>query len=329
MRILSILIVTYFAVAACKQKEQGNKLNVLEPIKSAEAYTVSGDAKYDHQDFDGAVNDYTKAIELNPISHIKFVAFHNRGMVKSQIFMELDTMSVEVYVQKIGPRRGKEIIAEDLYRVTNDYYEGAMADYNMAIQIEPHGWTYFYRGQLKHSGHDDAGAVADYTKAIDIKDIKGAQLAEVYSRRGKTKNVLMDHQGAVIDYTRAIEVEPDKVQRAELYSRRGDVKKALMDYTGALDDYAKAVETEPTNIEKIGRLYWGRGFSKYSRKDYQGAIGDFTKAIEIEPNSGLFHFYRGISRIELGQKGSGCLDLSKAGELGYKAAYEAIQKYCQ
>jgi len=30
----------------------------------------------------------------------------------------------------------------------------------------------------------------------------------------------------------------------------------------------------------------------------------------------------------LGQKDSGCLDLSKAGELGYFKAYETIKKYC-
>jgi len=30
----------------------------------------------------------------------------------------------------------------------------------------------------------------------------------------------------------------------------------------------------------------------------------------------------------LGQKDSGCLDLSKAGELGKSIAYEAIKKHC-
>jgi len=30
----------------------------------------------------------------------------------------------------------------------------------------------------------------------------------------------------------------------------------------------------------------------------------------------------------LGQKDSGCLDLSKAGELGKFEGYEAIKKYC-
>jgi len=36
----------------------------------------------------------------------------------------------------------------------------------------------------------------------------------------------------------------------------------------------------------------------------------------------------GLSKILLGQKDSGCLDLSKAGELGYAEAHETIKKYC-
>ena len=39
------------------------------------------------------------------------------------------------------------------------------------------------------------------------------------------------------------------------------------------------------------------------------------------------YFY--FSKLKLGQKESGCLDLSRAGELGYNEAYEAIKKYCQ
>jgi hypothetical protein len=35
-----------------------------------------------------------------------------------------------------------------------------------------------------------------------------------------------------------------------------------------------------------------------------------------------------MTEIELGQKDSGCLDLSKAGESGYRDTVEAIKKYC-
>jgi hypothetical protein len=35
-----------------------------------------------------------------------------------------------------------------------------------------------------------------------------------------------------------------------------------------------------------------------------------------------------VTKILLGQKESGCLDLSKAGELGSEKAYESIKQFC-
>jgi len=35
-----------------------------------------------------------------------------------------------------------------------------------------------------------------------------------------------------------------------------------------------------------------------------------------------------LAKLGLGQKESGCLDLSKAGELGSEKAYEVIKEFC-
>lgn len=43
----------------------------------------------------------------------------------------------------------------------------------------------------------------------------------------------------------------------------------------------------------------------------------------------FYYYYRGIAKLNSNQIDSGCLDLSKAGELGYKEAYVLIKKYCQ
>jgi len=37
---------------------------------------------------------------------------------------------------------------------------------------------------------------------------------------------------------------------------------------------------------------------------------------------------RGLDKLLLEQKDNGCLDLSKAGELGLVGAYEAIKEFC-
>ena len=41
------------------------------------------------------------------------------------------------------------------------------------------------------------------------------------------------------------------------------------------------------------------------------------------------YWNRGLAKIKLGQIDSGCLDFSKAGELGHSEAYNSIKKYCK
>lgn len=66
-------------------------------------------------------------------------------------------------------------------------------------------------------------------------------------------------------------------------------------------------------------------------KNYSAAILDLNKIIEINPKykDGAAYYQRGFSYLQLNKKDSSCLDYSKAGELGFKYAYTAIEKYCE
>jgi hypothetical protein len=72
-----------------------------------------------------------------------------------------------------------------------------------------------------------------------------------------------------------------------------------------------------------------KGVAKGELGDYIGAIQDYNKAIELNPNHADAYYNRGLAKIKLGQKDSGCLDPSKAGELGLSQAYDSIKQYCQ
>ena len=51
-------------------------------------------------------------------------------------------------------------------------------------------------------------------------------------------------------------------------------------------------------------------------------------SIQINPKNVDAYFMRGVLRIEFGDMKNGCLDLSKAGELGDSKAYEVIKEKC-
>jgi tetratricopeptide (TPR) repeat protein len=148
-----------------------------------------------------------------------------------------------------------------------------------------------------------------------------SQTAEKYYNEGiKKLYLLADKIGAIQDFNKAIELSPDS---SKYYGARGEAKTRLDDYRGGISDFDKAMTVEPTKS-----YHYQRGLAKAKLENYQGAIDDFTKSIEAFPTSILAYIERALIRLRLGDKEGGCLDLSKAGELGYMHAYDLIQTSC-
>jgi hypothetical protein len=59
-----------------------------------------------------------------------------------------------------------------------------------------------------------------------------------------------------------------------------------------------------------------------------GAVLDLTSSIKLRSNFPEAYYIRGIIKHSLGQVNEGCLDLSRAGELGYMPSYKVISSYC-
>ena len=76
---------------------------------------------------------------------------------------------------------------------------------------------YFRQSAEKANLEDYPGAIADYSKAIEIN----SNIAIYYSYWGNTKVSHQDYIGAIIDYTKAIEIDPKFV---ETYINRGNTK---------------------------------------------------------------------------------------------------------
>ena len=91
-------------------------------------------------------------------------------------------------------------------------------------------------GNQKYFNDDNQGAIADYTKAIEINPDD----AVIYLIRGKAKHELKDYQGAIADWTKAIEIKPDLFAA---YNNRGLARQYVMgDLEGACSDWRKAAE---------------------------------------------------------------------------------------
>ena len=169
------------------------------------AYGLRGMTKDNLKDYSGAIEDYSKAIEINPKGVTSYIFYFKRGTIKGRL--------------------------ED--------YSGAIEDYSKAIEINPKdGDSYNLRGVLKYELKDYSGAISDISKAIDL----GTNNAVSYYSRGGAKSNTGDYSGAIEEYSKAIELDPNY---ALAYYNRGISKKNLKDYYGAIEDYNKAIEIDP------------------------------------------------------------------------------------
>ena len=96
------------------------------------------------------------------------------------------------------------------------------------------------------------------------------------------------------------------------------------DYSEALADMEQAAAILPSfpYIQfNLGNLY-----CLSSR--FVEAIDSYDKALRLYPWMGDAYFNRGLVLIYLKDKEKGCIDLSRAGELGVEGAYGVISPYC-
>ena len=108
-----------------------------------------------------------------------------------------------------------------------DYY-GAIADYTKAIELHPTGNCYFNRGIQKKKLNDNYGAIADFSEALKFNPKK----RDCYFNRAKCKFGLNDNYGAIADYTKYIELDPyNDADNESAYFFRAQSKRILkLDY---------------------------------------------------------------------------------------------------
>jgi tetratricopeptide (TPR) repeat protein len=176
---------------------------------------------------------------------------------------------------------------------------------------------YTQKGRELYEKREYMEALLNLNKAIEVD----ANYAQAYFVRGNIKDAFDDRHGAMKDYNLAIEKNP---KFADALFARGNVKMKLQDYYGAIDDYSAAIAINENYID----AYFNRGKAKQFLQAYQDAINDCTKIIQLHPKNIDAYFMRGILRIDFGDMKNGCLDLSKAGELGDLKAYEVIKEKC-
>lgn len=204
---------------------------------------------------------------------------------------------------------------------------------NEDLKINPTSINaYYLRGIARNMLKDYSNAISDFSKVLEL-DFKNA---DAYGERGLAKDNIGDSKGAISDYTKCLEYNPNKFFT---YANRSISKKKLKDFRGALIDINKAIDilnnlslnksnTDSGHDLLKSRYLVTRASILEEINKYDEAIDSYTLAISLDPKNAEAYSGRGILRIIIKQdKDGGCLDLSRAGELG-SDVYQDIALLC-
>ena len=282
--------------------EDYTKAIEIDP-NDAMAYNNRGNAKHELSDYHGAIEDYTKAIEIDTDFAL---AYNNRSVAKHELSDYQGAIEDWTKAIEIEPTNTMAYYSRSVSKHKLSDYQGAMEDCNKAIGLDPDfAGAYYSRGLVKIILSDYHGAIEDFDKAIEINP---EYAEEAYTNRGIAKSYLKDYHGAIEDFDKAIEINPEY---AGAYHNRGATKSTLFEYQEAIEDYTKAIEIEPN----AATAYSNRSAEKIGLSDYHGAIEDCNKAIEIEPNNAMAYSNRGYAKHELSDYHGAIEDFDKAIEI--------------
>jgi tetratricopeptide (TPR) repeat protein len=223
-------------------------------------------------------------------------------------------------------------------------YTGAIENFNMIINIQPHlPEPYYYRGVAKMNLEDYRGAINDLNKALEIKPF----YPEALLYRGIVNYNLGKYEEAMNDYSEALKYDSEN---ADIYNNRGICKAAMRDFEGAIKDYSKGIELKPKNFNaylnrsiayqvteqwdkaiadcnQLIRLrpnspmgYMSRGLIKIEKEDFAGALRDFDMAIYFDPNNAFAYQNRGMVKQQLESYEAAIMDYNKAIEIDKQMA---------
>jgi tetratricopeptide (TPR) repeat protein/S1-C subfamily serine protease len=286
-----------------------NKAIELNP-NHAGAYYNRGLLYSDQKKYDLALSDYDKAIEIN---HNYAEAYVNRGVLYR--LQEKYELALADYDKAIELNRNDAVAyynRGNLYKNLQKY-DSALADYNQAIKLNRNfANAYYNRGVLYIDLQKYDLALSDFSKAIEIN----RNFAGAYNNRGLLYDNQKKYDLALSDYSKAIDINPNY---AEAYNNRGVLYDDLQKYELALSDFSKAIDINPN----LAEAYYNRGLLYIDLQKYELALADWNKAIKINPNDAGAYYNRGLLHRDLRKYDLALSDFSKAIEINpnYANAY--------
>ena len=285
----------------------------------AEPYFYRAVAKLSLEDYRGAEQDCSNAIERNP-----FVvnSYQVRGLAR--VYQGRYTDAIGDFRKGLSLEPDNTSMRHNLILCLerdNHKDEALLAADTLVAMFPKYAPGMAIRSDLLWERGDSVGALEWVDKALEINRYD----ADMLHHRGVMLARLERYEEAEKDMDRAIYLDPGN---SGAYITRAMIRYFRNNLNGALADYDMSIVIDPSSVTG----HYNRGNLRAQIGDDNRAIEDFDVVIESEPDNMMAIFYRGVLRDNTGDYRGAEQDITKVLEeypqfiQGYQIRSEVREK---
>ncbi|HLY68282.1 MAG TPA: tetratricopeptide repeat protein, partial [Puia sp.] len=214
-----------------------NSLNA----QTAQQYYDMGNTFFKNEQFDQAIDSYTKSIRLSPkVSTTYFARGHAYNLGKNLFELAIKDYNLGLNLDPanltgIGERG-------NCYYVLKNY-DLALADYSRWVNDQPNsGFGYYGCANVYYAKKMYDSAIQNYTKTISINP----KSRDAYTNRANCFSNKKNYDLAIQDLNAAINIDPNFTDG---YNARGLVYMSIGEYEEAVNDYKKSISLDAQRVK--------------------------------------------------------------------------------
>jgi len=173
------------------------------------------------------------------------------------------------------------------------------------------------RAIIKAKSQNYNGSIEEYTSILKIDP----NYSLAYFNRANTRHDIIEFLNSLGTINHNVVSIDNNVTKTQSPNTQ---KKTKQNYDDIVADYKKCIQLD----RNFPYAYYNLGNVYLESKDFIGALTYYSKTLGIDQKFKEAYYNRGLTYIYIQEKEKGCIDLSKAGEMGVQEAYSVIKKYC-